>query len=127
MPRGDRTGRSGMGPMTGRGMGFCAGFDVPGYANTSIGNDVGRGVDRGVGSGMGRAAGSGNGLGMGRGMGRGIGRGVANRYGARPYPVAPVASQKATSAEVKRDIEVLEKELSALRDTLVSLTKEQES
>ncbi len=31
MPRGDRTGPSGMGPMTGRGMGYCAGFDRPGY------------------------------------------------------------------------------------------------
>ena len=33
MPRGDGTGRMGMGPMTGRGAGFCAGFAVPGYAN----------------------------------------------------------------------------------------------
>jgi len=33
MPRGDGTGPMGMGPMTGRGAGFCAGFAVPGYAN----------------------------------------------------------------------------------------------
>ncbi len=32
MPRGDRTGPEGMGPMTGRRAGFCAGYDVPGYA-----------------------------------------------------------------------------------------------
>ncbi len=33
MPGGDRTGPAGMGPMTGRGAGFCAGYAVPGYAN----------------------------------------------------------------------------------------------
>jgi len=33
MPRGDGTGPWGMGPMTGRGAGFCAGFGVPGYMN----------------------------------------------------------------------------------------------
>ena len=30
MPRGDRTGPQGMGPMTGRGAGLCAGFNMPG-------------------------------------------------------------------------------------------------
>lgn len=33
MPRGDRTGPMGMGRMTGRGAGYCAGFAAPGYAN----------------------------------------------------------------------------------------------
>lgn len=33
MPGGDRTGPMGMGPMTGRGAGFCAGFPVPGAMN----------------------------------------------------------------------------------------------
>lgn len=33
MPRGDRTGPNGMGPMTGRGAGLCAGFDSPGFVN----------------------------------------------------------------------------------------------
>jgi len=33
MPAGDRTGPRGMGPMTGRGAGFCAGYPVPGYMN----------------------------------------------------------------------------------------------
>ena len=32
MPRGDQTGPMGMGPMSGRGAGFCAGYDAPGYA-----------------------------------------------------------------------------------------------
>ena len=33
MPRGDRTGPGGMGPMTGRAAGYCAGYPAPGYAN----------------------------------------------------------------------------------------------
>ncbi len=33
MPRGDRTGPMGMGPMTGRAAGYCAGYNVPGYLN----------------------------------------------------------------------------------------------
>lgn len=33
MPGGDGTGPVGMGPMTGRGAGFCAGNAMPGYAN----------------------------------------------------------------------------------------------
>ncbi|HUW17862.1 MAG TPA: DUF5320 domain-containing protein [Sedimentisphaerales bacterium] len=31
MPRGDRTGPAGSGPMTGRAAGFCAGYPVPGF------------------------------------------------------------------------------------------------
>ena len=33
MPRGDGTGPSGRGPMTGRAAGLCAGYGVPGYVN----------------------------------------------------------------------------------------------
>jgi len=53
MPGGNGTGPEGLGPMTGRGAGFCAGYSLPGYAN-SVG---------------------GRGMGMGRGRGRGLGRG----------------------------------------------------
>ena len=31
MPYGDQSGPAGMGPMTGRGVGFCAGYGQPGY------------------------------------------------------------------------------------------------
>jgi len=42
MPRGDRTGPAGMGPMTGRGAGFCAGFNMPGFMNpTPYGRGMG--------------------------------------------------------------------------------------
>ena len=50
MPGGDRTGPAGMGPMTGRGAGYCAGYPAPGYANAGFG----RGFGRGRGGGWGR-------------------------------------------------------------------------
>src|SRR6056297_888783 len=56
MPRGDRTGPNGMGPMTGRAFGFCAGNNAPGYASAP-------------GPGRGMAWGGGRGYaGFGRGM-----------------------------------------------------------
>jgi hypothetical protein len=33
MPRGDGTGPGGLGPMTGRAAGFCAGYPAPIYMN----------------------------------------------------------------------------------------------
>ena len=43
MPRGDGTGPAGQGPMTGRRMGYCAGFSVPGFMNFGFGRGFGRG------------------------------------------------------------------------------------
>jgi len=43
MPRGNRTGPQGLGPMTGRGAGFCAGFRMPGFANALFGRGAGGG------------------------------------------------------------------------------------
>lgn len=51
MPRGDGTGPMGAGPMTGRSAGFCAGYDMPGYANPAPG--FGRGFGGGFGRGFG--------------------------------------------------------------------------
>ena len=70
MPGGDRTGPMGAGPMTGRGAGFCAGYDVPGYMNPVFG--------RGFGGGRGR--------GLGRGSGMGGGRGWRHQYYATGVP-----------------------------------------
>ena len=53
MPGGDRTGPTGMGPMTGRRAGFCAGFNVPGFLNRGLGL-FGRGRRGGGGGGRGR-------------------------------------------------------------------------
>jgi len=52
MPYGNGTGPAGMGPMTGRAAGYCAGYSVPGYANpVSGGGFYGRGRGRGGGGG----------------------------------------------------------------------------
>lgn len=37
MPFGDRTEPRGLGPMTGRAMGYCGGYPGPGYMNPSPG------------------------------------------------------------------------------------------
>jgi len=50
MPFGDGTGPLGKGPKTGRGLGFCAGYDTPGYTK-GRGRGLGR---RGRGRGRGR-------------------------------------------------------------------------
>ena len=52
MPAGDRTGPQGLGPMTGRGAGFCVGFAAPGYAHSGRGGGFGRGFGRGGGFGF---------------------------------------------------------------------------
>ena len=66
MPRGDRTGPAGMGPMTGRGMGYCANYPVPGFANVGTGYGVGRGFGGGRGRGF-RQGPPAPGFGLGRG------------------------------------------------------------
>ncbi|MDD4763615.1 MAG: DUF5320 domain-containing protein, partial [Sphaerochaetaceae bacterium] len=49
MPRGDGSGNRGLGPMTGRGLGYCAGYPHPGYMAGGFGNrmHLGRGFGRG--------------------------------------------------------------------------------
>ncbi len=49
MPGGNGAGPMGMGPMSGRGAGFCAGKGVAGFAGTFCG--MGRGAGRGRGNG----------------------------------------------------------------------------
>ena len=66
MPQGDRTGPTGRGPKTGRGMGDCTFLETSEEADEVVYGD-GRG--RGVGLGRGRGAG------LGQGFGRGLGRG----------------------------------------------------
>ncbi len=43
MPGGDGTGPMGMGPMTGRAAGYCAGSPAPGFANAPGGRGLGGG------------------------------------------------------------------------------------
>lgn len=52
MPGGDGTGPLGQGPMTGRAMGYCAGYSVPRFMNPGFGRGFWRrGFGRGRGSG----------------------------------------------------------------------------
>ena len=56
MPGGDRTGPAGLGPMTGRAAGYCAGNPGPGFSNPIPGRGFGgRGGGRGRGRGWGRS------------------------------------------------------------------------
>ena len=48
MPGGDRTGPLGLGPRTGRAMGYCAGYFIPGFMNQGFGRGI-RGFGRGFG------------------------------------------------------------------------------
>ncbi len=46
MPAGNGMGPMGMGPMTGRGAGYCRGYDAPGWANPVPGRGFGLGAGR---------------------------------------------------------------------------------
>jgi hypothetical protein len=76
MPRGDRTGPLGMGPRTGRGLGYCAGYPGPGFISPGPGFGFGRG--------MGFRGGFGRGMGFGRG--RAWRRAGLGGFFGYPYP-----------------------------------------
>lgn len=118
MPRGDGTGPQGLGPMTGRTAGYCAGFQSPGYIMS--------GFYRGIG---------------GRGHGAyGRGRGRRNWYYATgltgwqraaigfPYgtihPVNPaMAVQPITGLTQQQELSVLRNQTEYLENTLNEMRK----
>ncbi len=127
MPWGDRTGPRGLGPMTGRAAGYCAGYSVPGYANPSV-----PGYGRGFGYGRG---GRGRGFGRGFGYGRGGGREYYYPYSTpdyRPVPyhnpyygsTYPEPSREEEKAYLKDTIKGLEEDLKAVKERLQELSKE---
>lgn len=89
MPRGDRTGPNGMGRMTGRTAGYCAGYDRPGFANAGFGRRMGFG--RGMRGGF-RGA-----------YGRGFGYSptAPNCYGAPDTWTAPSREQELESLKAQ--------------------------
>ena len=111
MPGGDRRGPAGFGPMSGRRMGYCAGYEVPGFANWG----PGRGGGFGYGRGMGR------GFGAGRGFGRGYGRGFA----AYDLPVAAPYSEASEKTFIQNEINVLKEQLESFEARLSELNKEE--
>jgi hypothetical protein len=132
MPGGDRTGPMGMGPMTGRAAGYCAGYPVPGYMNP-VG---GRGFwGRGFGGGWGRGFG-------GRGWrhwyyATGLpgwaraGWGAAPAWGAPYWGAAPGMAPAAPTRDVelealKAQAEYLENSLSEIRQRVQELEAEEQ-
>jgi len=99
MPRGDGTGPMGAGPRTGRGMGYCSGYDQPGFANL--------------------APGFRGGFGFGRG---GTGRGWRHRYYATGIPgwVTPTPEQE--TADLKAQADWLKGQLDAIQKRIEELT-----
>ncbi|MDD5115958.1 MAG: DUF5320 domain-containing protein [Candidatus Omnitrophica bacterium] len=130
MPRGDGTGPMGLGPMTGRAAGFCAGYSAPGYMNPSPGRGYfGRG--RGFNA---RSAG---------GYGRGGGAGWRHRYYATglpgwqrfpagtpdfegAYPYAPEMTPKQEADILRNEAGFLKKQLEDIQVRIETLEKIQE-
>lgn len=118
MPRGDRRGPEGRGPMTGRAAGYCAGYNVAGFENPLPGR-------------------GGRGAGFGRGAG---GRGWRNRYyatglrgwerggryaGALDYETNdPAADRELEKRFLKNTIAQLQTELAGINKRLEELEKD---
>ena len=115
MPRGDRTGPMGSGPMTGRGAGYCGGVGEPAFMNPA-----GRGGFGGRGGGRGwRHWFNATGL---PGWAR-AGMGVP-AWGASFSPPAPVAAATAPGVELtalKAHAVQLEQTLHSLRQRIENL------
>lgn len=114
-----------MGPMTGRGMGFCAGNDRPGY------------MIPGPAYGPGYGRGNGPGWGAGRGHGRGFrhrswyGAAGAQRWGRpvapgqwAPQQEGPGNAPEAEARMLRDEVEIMEKELEQARRRLQELEKD---
>jgi len=109
MPRGDSTGPMGMGPMTGRQAGYCAGYNMPGFLNTA-----GR---RGMGMGLGRGANAG---------GRGGGLRRRNRFFAAGVPGRAWLGGPATpfhQADPEREKQALKSQAEDLQSEMDAIKK----
>lgn len=100
MPRGNGTGPNGMGPMTGRGDGRCAGNSIPGYMN----NGGGRGFF---------------GFGRGLGLGLGGGRGWRNIFRATGL----TGRQRAGVAAPQQDLNALKQQAENLQNSLDEINR----
>ena len=118
MPRGDRSGPNGMGPMTGRGAGFCNGYNAPGFMNNGV---AGSGYGRGAGMGAGRGFG---GRHMGGGYGRGYGYGQP--YGSYNAAVPIGYSKEAETGAIENEIAFLKDQLKAMESRLGEMKKVEE-
>jgi len=124
MPRGDGSGPMGMGPMTGRAAGYCAGYSVPGFMNPVGGRGFG-------GFGFGRGfRGGGRGRGFGYGYGAvgvpGYGYGAVGVPGAIPFAgawAAPAAPFAAQAPAPEQEVAALRDQARYLEQTLEQINK----
>ena len=120
MPGGDGTGPGGMGPMTGRAAGFCAGYPVPGYVNPVGG--------RGMGMGWGRGRGFGRGRGWGRaGYGMPAYDSAVNPYAYGGAPFAPTIAPQQELDGLKGQAEYLEDALDGIKKRIEELESQKSS
>jgi len=98
MPGGDRTGPLGAGPRTGRGLGYCSGYNRPGFANPV---PEGRGW-----------------LGFGY---RGMGHGWRNRFYATGIPGWAAYTPEQEAADLKAQADWLKGQLEAIQKRLEEL------
>ncbi len=121
MPFGDRTGPFGLGSRTGRAMGYCAGFGMPGYANPIYGRGYfgfGRSWSRGW-------------FGGGRGWrhcywATGLPGWARKRYGYHPFWGYSYASTAKEEIDfLKEEAEFLKKELEEVQNRINTLEKDQ--
>ncbi len=104
MPSGDRTGPMGQGSRTGRMLGYCSGYDAPGFAS-NIGGRIGRA------------------FGFGRGRGRGRGYGFGWRNTAPTDYVEPRQSSAKPEASREEQISMLKAQAESLSKTLKDIEK----
>jgi len=117
MPGGDRTGPWGLGPRTGRGLGFCSGYGAPGYLYPGPGMGFGRGFGRGFG--LGRGFGRGMGFSRGRGFWR---RGFGGLAGfPMPAFAGPYVAPGAAEAIPEKELDFLKSEAQYIRDELAAI------
>lgn len=114
MPGGDGTGPRGMGPMTGRAAGYCAGYPMPGFANPIPGRGWARYGGRGRG-----VWGPGRGLGGRRGM-AGIGY---PPFGGWAYPFPAELAPREEVGALTQEAEALKAQLADIESRLETLSK----
>jgi Family of unknown function (DUF5320) len=118
MPRGDRTGPFGEGPMTGRAAGYCGGHAVAGFASRPTSQRYGPGL--GIGRGPGRGPGAGGGFGYRhRFYATGIPLSAYSSSGSGPTldRNEEVALLKSESERLQSVLETIERRLAQLETT----------
>ena len=115
MPGGDRTGPLGMGPMSGRAAGYCAGFGMPGYMNPIPGRRLWMGFGRG---------GGGRGW-RNRFYATGLPGWISSGWYSAPYPWYSAPDQKPTpdleKQALKNQADFLQSELEQIKKRLSEL------